>query len=58
MDVFKCKESTAQFITLMITDVIHGDFETLGEVSTYDLELAPAKPYVKKLKIFKNDVAG
>lgn len=41
---------TGNIINLMITDAIHGYFETLDEVIDYDFELAPAKPYMKKIK--------
>ena len=34
-------------LNLMVTDALHGYFETLGDVATYDFQEAPAKPYMK-----------
>lgn len=32
-------------INLMLTDSLHGYFESLGEIAEYDFETAPIKPY-------------
>lgn len=41
---------SGNIINLMITDALHGYFESLDEIRAYDFELAPAKPYMKKIK--------
>lgn len=41
---------TGNIINLMITDALHGYFESLIEVIDYDFEKAPAKPYMKAVK--------
>src|SRR5690625_1391020 len=38
---------SGNIINLMITDALHGYFESIDEIRAYDFELAPAKPYMK-----------
>lgn len=41
---------TGNIINLMVTDSLHGYFETLAEVAEYDFHEAPPKPYMKEVK--------
>lgn len=41
---------TGNIINLMITDSLHGYFESVEEIKAYDFENAPPKPYMKEVK--------
>lgn len=41
---------TGNIINLMLTDSLHGYFESLAEIQEYDFHNAPAKPYMKEVK--------
>lgn len=41
---------TGNIINLMLTDSLHGYFESLTSLSFYDFETAPPKPYMKEVK--------
>lgn len=41
---------SGNIINLMLTDSLHGYFETLVEIQQYDFDIAKPKPYMKEVK--------
>lgn len=41
---------SGNIINLMLTDSLHGYFESVEEIKAYDFEKAPPKPYMKEVK--------